>query len=239
MRTELSIDQVLSPRIAQRQAYRYLTYYFHRRAPAFIREHRAYFSSEGRGFGEDVFHAMWWLIFLKYQPTRLLEIGVHRGQVISLWALIAKHLGLGIEVHGLSPFDGASDQGSRYDPALDYERDVVTHFAHFGLSAPHLTKAYSDDEVGKAVIGGSAWDVVYIDGSHDYNVVRSDYLCAATSVRIGGLMIFDDAGLYGGYRPPLWAFRGHAGPSTVALEVDLSRFRRLGSAGHNVIFERF
>ena len=83
------------------------------RCPGALREHRAYFKQAGRGFGEDAFHAMWWLILKEFRPTQLLEIGVYRGQTISLWALIGRLLSLDVEVSGISPFCAAGDSVSR------------------------------------------------------------------------------------------------------------------------------
>src|ERR1035441_6383293 len=41
-------------------------HYFHTRLPEPLREHRAYFESEGRGFGERSFHVMWFLLFREF-----------------------------------------------------------------------------------------------------------------------------------------------------------------------------
>jgi len=53
---------------------------------------------------------MWYLLLKDLKQTRqkakLLEIGVYKGQVISLWSLIAKHLELTNEVVAISPLPG-------------------------------------------------------------------------------------------------------------------------------------
>src|SRR5437867_8857080 len=73
--------------------YRDCARYFWNGLPAPLREHRAYFHNvpqNRRGFGEDAFHTMWYLLLEEFEPANFLEIGVFRGQVISLVALWAR-----------------------------------------------------------------------------------------------------------------------------------------------------
>src|SRR5437588_660872 len=94
---ELSLNAAVERFSARNTLYAYMHHYFWHRAPAFVREHRSYFKADQRGFGEDAFHSMWWLLFLQEKPARMLEIGIYRGQTVSLWALIAKVLGVECE----------------------------------------------------------------------------------------------------------------------------------------------
>ena len=57
-------------------------HYFHTRLPEPLREHRTYFATGGRGFGEESFHVMWFLLFREFAPESFLEIGVFRGQTL-------------------------------------------------------------------------------------------------------------------------------------------------------------
>ncbi|MCZ2340159.1 MAG: hypothetical protein LC127_18615, partial [Chitinophagales bacterium] len=56
--------------------YYYYTQYTQQLLPKILLKHRKYFSQNNRGFGEDAFHAMWWLLFREYKPVNCLEIGV-------------------------------------------------------------------------------------------------------------------------------------------------------------------
>ena len=219
------------------ESHAYMHHYFHQRAPAFIREHRRFFREGGRGFGEDALHAMWWLILLQYRPRRLLEIGVYRGQVISLWARIAKFLNDEAEVHGISPFSPVGDSVSVYRSDLDYEADVRRTFRRFGLPDPVLVRALSTDPVAVEHIQQRSWDVAYIDGSHEYETVLADYTLCRKHLAPGGLLILDDAAVASRFRPPAFSFAGHEGPSRVASEVASKEMRLLGFVGHNAIFE--
>ncbi len=211
---------------------------FHRVLPEALRAHRRYFEAEGRGFGEDAFHTMWWRLIRRYRPARFLEIGVYRGQTISLVALIAKREGLACEVTGISPFTSAGDSVSQYLTDLDYLEDTRANFRHFDLPEPRLIKAYSTDPEALAVIAAGAWDCIYIDGNHDYDVVCADWTACSRAVARGGLIVLDDAGLTTSYRPPPFATAGHPGPSRVAAEIDRAMFQEILQVGHNRVFRR-
>jgi len=60
--------------------YKYFHHFFWNLSPNWLQEHRQYFSHDMRGFGEDAFHAMWYLVFSEFKPNKILEIGVYRGQ---------------------------------------------------------------------------------------------------------------------------------------------------------------
>ena len=74
---------------------------------------------------------MWYELIKEYKPKNMLEIGVYRGQVISLWALIAKELNMRCEIHGISPFTSAGDEVSVYISNINYYEDVINNFNHF------------------------------------------------------------------------------------------------------------
>jgi hypothetical protein len=211
---------------------------FHRELPKALISHRLYFTKDGRGFGEDAFHTMWWLLLQRLQPASFLEIGIYRGQTLSLAALISRLGNFPCEIHGISPFSDAGDSVSEYGDKVDYLPDVIRHFDHFSLPPPILHKAYSTDPEAVALIKSRKWDCIYIDGNHDYEVVVADWQCCADSVRPGGCIVLDDSGLGSGYRPPRFATGGHPGPSRVAAEIDRSLFTEILQVGHNRVFQR-
>lgn len=212
--------------------------YFHSRLPADLRAHRDYFARERRGFGEAAFHVMWFLLFREFKPVRFLEIGVYRGQSLSLAALLQRRFGIAGQVAGISPFSPSGDSVSKYDAGLDYQADTLANFAHFGLPVPELVKAYSTDDAAVAAMRRAPWDCLYIDGNHDYEIARADWEHAAANVRDGGLIVLDDAGITTSYQPPAFATRGHPGPSRLAGEIDRRRFAEILQVGHNRVFQR-
>lgn len=216
--------------------YAYMHHYYSQVAPAILRDHRVYFKNNRRGFGEDAFHAMWYLLLREYRPHMCLEIGVYRGQVISLWKIISKLLKFPCAVYGISPFTPAGDDVSIYLDNIDYMQDTINNHNAFGLPQPELLKALSTDEKALSFIGSHSWNLIYIDGSHDYEVALADYLVCRDKLADGGLLIMDDSSLYTDYRPPVFAFAGHPGPSKVMQDMAMKEMIYLGAVGHNNIF---
>lgn len=237
-RDEISLSSALAKYTGPNDVYRYFHYYFCHYCPESARSHRRFFKEERRGFGEDAFHALWWLLLSEYRPSRALEIGVYRGQVISLWALIARELGISIEVHGISPFEPVGDSVSAYAGGVGYEAEVREVVYRFSGTSPVLVKALSTDVAAHDHIRSIAWDLIYIDGSHDFDVVLSDYHVSRDSLRPGGLLVMDDASLGSDFRPPAFAFAGHPGPSRVAREYARRELRFLGAVGHLNVFQK-
>jgi hypothetical protein len=216
--------------------------YFHQQLPKELRLHRAYFhnvSSNRRGFGENPFHVMWFLLFKEFKPSNYLEIGVFRGQTISLAALCARMLSSPCEVYGISPFSSAGDSVSRYRRDIDYYQDTLTNFDYFHLPHPHLLRAYSTDPAAAELIGSKEWAMIYIDGNHEYDVAAKDWEICSKHVKSGAIIVLDDAALTTSFHPPPYAAtRGHPGPSRLAQEIDRSKFRELLQVGHNRVFQK-
>jgi len=213
--------------------------YFYQELPPEIRAHRLYFRKNRRGFGENPFHVMWFLLLREFKPSKFLEIGIFRGQTISLAALCARLLNLRCEVYGISPFSAAGDSVSRYRDDIDYYKDTLINFDHFGLTRPHLLRAYSTDPAAVDLIGSKEWDMVYIDGNHEYEVAAKDWNVCSRHTKTGGIIVLDDSALTTSYHPPAYAAtRGHPGPSRLAQEVDGNRFREILQVGHNRVFQK-
>jgi hypothetical protein len=218
--------------------YAYFHHYYHHRCPKIVQDHCEYFKKEQRGFGEEAFHAMWWLLLLEYKPKQILEIGVYRGQVISLCSMISKYLHRPCEVHGISPFSSLGDSVSNYLNNLDYMADVLEHFAYWELPNPVMVKALSTDPEAVSYIKSKRWGMIYIDGSHDFEVAIKDYKLCFENLNVGGILILDDASLNTDYRPPSFSFAGHPGPSKVAREFADIEMDFIGAVGHNNVYRK-
>ncbi len=211
---------------------------FRRHLPQVLKDHRAYFSENNRGFGEDAFHVMWWMLFRELRPQRFLEIGVYRGQTLSYASLLHQVFAISdSSVTGISPFLPAGDSVSQYSSTVDYWADTLSNFRHFSLPVPNLVRAYSTDQEAKSVIQSGSWDAIYIDGNHDYEIALSDWQVCSARVPRGGIVVLDDAGLSTSYRPPAFATGGHPGPSRLAAEIS-GDFVEILQVGHNRVFQR-
>jgi len=217
--------------------YAYFSYYFANKCPSWLTDHRAYITREKKGFGEDAFHAMWWSLINEYRPRTLLEIGVYRGQVISLWKLICKHERYDCDVNGISPFSSAGDSVSDYNDGIDYYLDVLQTFDEFNLGHPTLVKAYSNEPAAINHIQSQKWDLIYIDGGHEYEDVLSDYFLCVDNLSDNGILVLDDSSLYTNYRPPSHSFAGHLGPSKVARDYADKQMTFIGAVGHNNVYK--
>jgi len=213
--------------------------YFHSsQFPDELKMHRAYFLEDQRGFGEDAFHVMWWMLFRKLRPNHFLEIGVYRGQTLSLAAMLQRELNITGHVTGISPFTPSGDAVSSYRNDVDYLADTKTNFAHFALAEPDLVRAFSTDSAARERVAQELWDAIYIDGNHDYEVARADWDLCAAHVAPGGIIVLDDSAMDTSYRAPAFATAGHPGPSQVAREVNRNEFHEILRVGHNRVFQR-
>jgi len=217
--------------------YRYFESQFRFRSPYWLWRHNHYFKLGSRGFGEPAFHSAWYAVLKHYRPRRLLEIGVYRGQVLSLWSLIGKQLDFPVEVTGLSPFENIGDEVSSYKN-LDFVADIESHYEYFGLPDPLLVKMSSTSECAKSIIEHGKWDLVYIDGSHNLPDVISDYESALTGLSDSGVLVLDDSSLYLDQRLHPGRFSGHPGPSEVCQNRAIPEMDWFLSVGHLNFFRK-
>ena len=216
--------------------HRYFHTYFRAGCSSEVKGHRRYFSQERRGFGEDAFHGMWTTIFEEFRPRHCLEIGVYRGQVISLWAVLARERGIPAVVAGVSPFEPVGDSVSEYPSGISYLEDTLSSFRQLDLPDPLLVKGLSTSGQAAELFASRRWDLIYIDGSHDLDVVQQDYRNSVRALRSGGILVMDDAGIGSGFSPPFFSFIGHPGPSRVARDWAKRELRFLGAVGDNLVF---
>src|SRR5438552_6188348 len=73
LKRPLSLTELAQLALSRNEQYFYCVYFFDHFLPAEFREHRRYFRQNRRGFGEDAFHALWFLLFEQFRPKRALE----------------------------------------------------------------------------------------------------------------------------------------------------------------------
>lgn len=227
-----------------------------------LREHRDWIEANRWGFGDRAFHFMWLLLLSDMRPRsrvslRLLEIGVYKGQVLSLWALICRKLEIDCELTGISPLSGRPplpeplhrirrlfDRQYNQDAHVgnlhessDFGADVEKVFQRFGLPADHLriVRGLSQDEDVWAKVKDEEFDLVYIDGGHRYEEVAADLRMYAPLVRTGGYLVVDDAGFF---QPGTLFFKGFEPVSRAVREMDEAVWVNLLNVGHNRIFRK-
>lgn len=208
--------------------------------PRPIVDHRLYFELSGRSFGERAFHSMWFDIIQKVRgDIRFLEIGVYRGNTISLVGLIAEVLDRKYELTAVSPFSPANDSVSVYADDIDYLEDTLLNFDRVGVRPPKIIRGYSNDPSVIDVFKNASYNLVYIDGNHDYDVVKCDFENVLECLDADGIIVVDDSALNTEFRPPMFASKGHPGPSRVCDEfLADGKILEIGAIGHNRIFHK-
>tara|TARA_Y100000816_G_scaffold13227_1_gene8719 strand:+ start:174 stop:965 length:792 start_codon:yes stop_codon:yes gene_type:complete len=219
--------------------YQYFLDYFNFYSNGQIRKHRNYFKLNKRGFGEDAFHGMWDCLFKTYKPKNILEIGVYRGQTLSLFQLLSRLYRFQSNIWGISPLNDEGDEESDY-LKINYKEDVNNNFDFFNLEKPNILEEYSTSEKSIDFIKSSNWDLIYIDGNHNYEVVSNDAKNAINSLSENGILVIDDSSLYTDFEytnKNINTFKGHPGPSKV-FETMMrdKKLTFLFGVGHNNIF---
>jgi hypothetical protein len=226
-----------------------------------LAKHREYIEKGALGFGDPAFHMMWKLLvddLTSKGVPRLLEIGVYKGQVISLWALLLKTSDRSGEIFAISPMQGTPmpvsplkrrlmtilsakfrervRNGDFYEE-VDYLATMHDLFRHFGLDPEvvRLIKGLSTDAAVRTAVSTLAFDLIYIDGDHTYDVVRSDLDFYTDRIRIGGYLVTDDSGLG---LPGSGFWKGHPSVSQAVRDWENARFRNVLNCGHNRVFQR-
>ena len=150
-----------------------------------LKMHRDWCDQNFHGLGERSFGWVWKQICqsLPGNPA-LCEIGVLRGQIISLWRLLRPDA----TVIGITPLDSS---GNVWES--DYKADIAKIHDEFRLVQPIILHGYSQDAGIVKQMSGTLLNVLYIDGSHQYQDVVSDFDNYAGLVVHGGWMVIDDA----------------------------------------------
>ena len=136
---------------------------------------------------------------------------------------------------GVTPLLPVGDSVSIYEKA-DYENEIIDVFEKFSLSKPTLHRGLSTENKSVSFIESVSWDLIYIDGGHDYSVALHDYEVSKKSLKSGGLLVIDDSAKYTSYKPFSFSFGGHVGPSLVASLYADRELIKLCNVGHNSIY---
>ena len=168
-----------------------------------LNAHRTFVENHIFGFGERSFHWMWNLI-VKELPKdfTFLEVGVFKGQVLSLVKLLADMNGKKIKRYGVTPL---STEGGVWES--DYKKDIETIHNEFKLAKDYeLIVGLSEvpEVIKKAA--SLKLDVLYIDGGHDERHIKNDIENYAHLVKQGGYMVIDDS--CNSMRMPFGYFQG-------------------------------
>ena len=224
--------------------------------------HRRHVEEHKLGFGDPAFHALWRGLLAaasaQFDRVDALEIGVFKGQVISLWSLLAREHKWPVRVHAIAPLTGHPLPKWRWLTSLlfrinphfrervktgnfhseeDYETAIRSHFAHYELSFDdvRLVRGYSTDAEVQAAVADDQFHVVYIDGDHTFAGASADITHYAPKVKTGGWLVMDDAAFD---LPGTTYWKGYESVARACRALPALGFENSINIGHNRVFRR-
>lgn len=155
-----------------------------------LNDHRTFVEQNIWGFGERSFHWMWNLIIQEMpKEFTFLEIGVLKGQTLSLALLLANMQGKKVKRYGVTPL---STEGGVWE--ADYKAAIEFIHDRFDLKKDYtILQGLSEDPEIIKQASGLKLDILYIDGGHEERHVINDIEQYSPLVRKGGYMVIDDA----------------------------------------------
>lgn len=162
------------------------------------------------GFGEHAFCWNWHLIVAAMPSTfKFLEIGVYKGRTLGVIQLLANKMNKSCEIYGVTPLTNVGDKYSRYNDE-NYSYSLFMNLSKMGVDIDNINivKGLSTDFVAMNEVNATGpYDVVFIDGCHDYEVVCQDIKNYVPMLKSGGYLVMDDASLF--LEKPYGQFLGH------------------------------
>lgn len=227
-----------------------------------LAKHRKFIEENKLGFGDAAFHSMWARILetavQRHGKVRALEIGVFKGQIISLWALLAKTYKWPIEITGISPLEGSPLEKSsalhkikmilskKYRERVkngdfyaneDYESIIrqLFNINKVKFSSICILKGFSFEQKILKELEDRQFEIIYIDGDHTYKGALHDFKVFGKKVVKGGWLVADDAGCA---LPGTKFWKGHEAVSRAVEALPEMGFKNILNVGHNRIYEK-
>jgi len=186
-----------------------------------------------------------------------LEIGVFKGNVISLWALVGKQIGISVTVCGISPFEGSTriqsptwhrirkiidpfyksqaKRGNLYlrENYIQIIRQVFDAF-ELDIASVELIRGYSTDQSVIERIKDREFDVIYIDGDHSFAGTKHDIVTYTSHLALKGFLVMDDASFF----LPGNFFKGYEAVAQACERLPHLGFHNVLNVGHNRVYVR-
>lgn len=207
--------------------------------PQYVK-HRNYIVVNKYGYGEPAFHWMWKLLIDSMpQSFRFLEIGVFCGQITSLVQMLATEAGKNGEIWGVTPMEGG---GPENQPAYNYEECIQKVYAYNNITVdntsfvvgysntPNVLKHFEDKK--------EYFDIVFVDGGHEYEDVIADVNNFDRTVKIGGLMVMDDASMHLPMPPRCWAGLPKVSDAVEASIAKWPHYKHLFACMHDRVWQK-
>lgn len=201
-----------------------------------LKEHRDFVENHVYGFGERSFQWLHKLIVDKMpKEFSFIEVGVFKGQILSLYGILAERTERKCVRYGVTPLNTA---GGVWES--DYAKDIEFIHDKFNISKDYtILKGYSSDEkIVKQAKTNAPYDVVYIDGSHTYEDALFDLSTYGEMIKEGGFLIIDDCN--NNLKMPFGYFQGIQTVTDAKLEwiKNNDKFKFIFSVVHISVFRK-
>jgi hypothetical protein len=129
-----------------------------------------------------------------HKPKRILEIGVFNGHFASRMLVAANKNSSDVEYVGIDLFQELQTQENYISEASLWpdSREKVLNLLErsFRTTSIELIQDYSNNALKS--LNGSKFDLIFIDGGHSYETVKTDWELSKNLVSKSGVVFFDD-----------------------------------------------
>lgn len=231
---------------------------------SWLLNHRVFIENNQLGFGDRAFHYMWYLLLqnlkgeIVNRKINLLEIGVFKGQVISLWSIISQRFNINTSIYAISPLKGNPRPNNEFiykvkmllsrkfrklhASANFYENEnyfqiIEQLFKEFDLdiNTIEFNKGFSTDSEIIDKLQSKKFDLVYIDGDHTYDGVVADLNNYTPLIAQNGYLVMDDAS---NNIPGTKFWKGHQDVANACEIIPSLGFKNIFNIGHNRVYQK-
>jgi len=193
------------------------------------------------GYGELAFNWNWNLL-VKEAPNdfKFLEIGVYKGRVLSTIGLLANEYNKKCNIFGITPLSTVGDKYSDYENS-NYLNDIQNNYLKYNNNLDNLNiiHGFSQSEnIIKIAEDNGQYDIIFIDGSHNYDDVVLDIQNYSKLLKKDGYLIMDDSSL--NIKNPYGLFLGYPDVANAINDCldNNEEFVYLYAIGHNRLWKK-
>jgi predicted O-methyltransferase YrrM len=124
----------------------------------------------------------------------IVEIGSWKGKS-TIWLARGSRRGAGRPVYAVDPHTGSSEHRAHYG-AVDTVKEFTDNLRRAGVEAGVIPRVMTSEEAAKTF--AEPVELIFIDGGHEYELIKRDFDLWFPRVVDGGLMAFHDTALHRG-----------------------------------------